>query len=91
MIRLGRITNVVFGKGTVEVRTFPDLKGNVAYLQLTACGKTEVGKAVEQDNKKEKPNIVRMAFDSVQSVDIVLAHLNDIRDSLLGDKNGQEV
>jgi hypothetical protein len=55
------------------------------YLQLTACDKTEIGKKVEnivEKSGKKKPNIVRMTFDSIESVDIMLAHLNDIRDSL---------
>lgn len=70
-----------FGNGTVNVKAYPLQSRIGAQLELSRCVATNIGEKSEKIFTRE-PNIV-LDFTSLESLQIVIDKLEDIREMLI--------
>lgn len=77
-----------FGKGTVKVKQYL-LKGRFGgQVELTTCPPTEIGE--DPNNGKSTGLKVVLDFSNVQSLDVVIERLQDLRKEMVS-KGGSRV
>lgn len=79
-----RTTMARFGIGTLEVSSRPGRTSwsKCAVVELIECGKSEIGKPVPHSKLIDDPKRIKLLFRNIKSVDVLIAHLESVKEML---------
>lgn len=83
LLKNGKGAVARFGNGTVKVKAYTLQTRFGGQVELTTCSKTPIGE--EPSSSKGTPNKVVLDFSNLESLDVVIEKLQDLREDL---KNG---
>lgn len=72
-----------FGNGTVRIKPYTLKTRHGGQVELTTCHKTKVGDEAFQTDRYS--NKIVLDFASVESLDVLIAKLKDLRDDLVNE------